>query len=479
MKNSHDRWKSTGDLWRKVDPDDRATYNRTRNLDQFSPKYAEVWTVGQPSSHTTQDPQGRQTVTVEGRRLKPSETSQLRSTATVVNVSVSYPSATVKVTTFAQIEEILEKPFVYMLEFPHDGYKVTETYDANWIRDKEKIDLAKSHRDDDDGSGNGAMPSGVDFHILDTGYDATESYFVEPYADSQITHTHDWTDQSSVSAGENEHGTLVADTLDLMNFGGGSLHIHKIGTDGAICKSCIKQALSHIVNDHSSLDNDVVTMSFAKITSASCQDDFDQYLKPLAMNHGSLISAAMPNPDDDSNDVDPVEVGYPASATWSFGVRGILNHDPWWTQNDDNWGLVELDSDTCPDQYDYHQNRDGALSISKPDVYGSFWIETDTWEACHPDMSACGGTSFATPQIASGLGTIVSRYLVGNDNEKMPWKTWDSTNNCWEDAYKLVVSSASPDGRDVVPDGTNTRDPSKLGDLADHDAWYLNDENCT
>lgn len=131
MKNSHNRWQSTGDLWRKVDPDDRATYNRTRDLGDFSPKYAEVWTVGQPTSHTTEDPQGRQTVTIEGRRLESSETSQLRSIATVVNVSVTYPSATVKVTTFDQIERILKQPFVYLLEFPHDGYQTMVTYDAN------------------------------------------------------------------------------------------------------------------------------------------------------------------------------------------------------------------------------------------------------------------------------------------------------------------------------------------------------------
>lgn len=320
------------------------------------------------------------------------------------------------------------------------------------------------------------MPIGVDFHVLDTGYDADESYFVDPYAESQIVHSHDWTDESDTSAGENEHGTMVADTLDLMNYGGGSLIIHKIATDGSfVNKSNIKEALSHIVNHHASYNIDVITMSFGQTTNLGCLDDYDQYLEPLAVDHGALMSAAMPNPHDH---FDHYHAAYPASATWVFGVRGILNHDPWWTHNDNNWGSVRLDSTRCPAQSNYHQDRDAALSIYKPEVYGSFWVETDTWEACHPDMSACGGTSFATPQVASGLGTIISRYHVGNDDERMPWKTWDDDDSCWEDAIRLVAGSAAPDGRDVVPDGDNVRDPSKLGNLADHDAWYLNNANC-
>lgn len=473
MKDSHEHFLAVDAHWVKVDPGDRDTYNRTVEAGVDGTLPMKIWTIGEEVTiHIPGHPAIPEGTTIHTRRTTSGELEDIGLIAATAHSARSYPSVTVRVQSIDQINQIAALPFVYMVEFYGDYRTFASAYEPDWIKDMEQIDLLQANRDQYDGDGSGEMPSSTSFHVLDTGYDTRETLFSVPHAELNIDHQHDWVDDNcgdlgcDVSVGDNTHGTLVADILDLMNLDGGRIIIHKVGEGSSLDPVAIERALDHMAQEKFTfIAAHAATMSIGRLTGFTCVNDFDEYLSDLSQSgYSTMIASALPNPDVQNS------MSYPASSTFTFGVRGAENANPWTTPNDGNWGEVLLSSTDCPEQWQFHQDTDGGLAVYKPDVYGFFVVTTDVGGNRE-------GTSLATPQVASGLGTIQSRAHVAKDDSLWFWKEWDSNDNCWEGAFRLVARSAAPDGRDVEPDGVNT-DPSRFGDLADHNAWFMDSDAC-
>lgn len=489
-RDRHELYEETGNLWIKVEPDNRPKYNESTSGLGGDGVWVRAWVLGENTTHQTPSseefPNG---ITIHGRKPTTEEVAAVRNYGDISDIDTTRPMVRIHVTSASDLENLTAHRSVWMVE-PYDNTAIKlQTHDcsgehadytADWIRCVQKVTHAKDSRDDYDGSGGGEMPSGVDFHIIDNGYDPDETAFVEAYANDAIVTTHDWTDDDDdVSDGDNFHGTLVADILDLMNYGGGELHIHKVGD-----RNDVENALKHIIDSHPGAD--IVTMSIGtgKIHGATCVDQYDDLLYQLvSQSHRKvMISAAQVNPDGDTT-TEGHRHAYPASSTFTFMVRGTEKANPWTTPQDEDlrYGNILLTETECKEQYDYHANREGDFEIYKPDIYGTFVIDYDRHnDKCQfGESDQCAGTSVATPAIASGLGTIRSRYYTDKQDDFGPkWKEWNQEDECWEGAWRLVARSASPDGRDVVGETSGANDVSLLGDLADHDAWFLDDWTC-
>lgn len=307
------------------------------------------------------------------------------------------------------------------------------------------------------------MPTIVWPFVLDTGYDTSERSFNEAYAESALsTHRHDWTAFNNGEAGpeDNWHGTLMTDLQDQINYGGGTLWIHQVGHTDVVDSFDVREALTDIVNNHW-FGVDVVAMSlgFSHAVPGVCMDLFDDLLETIVVDLEKYVAAAL------GNEGQPMH--YPGSSTFTIGVGGIdyNSGDHWLQRPGTPYGFVALNDNPldCPEQRAFHMAADDASHIFKPDVYGVYWIKTDL-------AGTQGGTSPATQEVASGLATIASRVYVGKDATWIPFKSWNGQEGCWEGAWRLVRESNGPNGQEVTPPAS-----SRAGNLADHDAWFLDD----
>jgi hypothetical protein len=376
---------------------------------------------------------------------------------------------------------------VYSLQLPKKEVQNAITYSLTWKQEKEKISgWLWPHRDAWDGPGTGGMPDSVYFAIVDSGYDRTETRFFtenggQGYAESQIYQCTRWvnsvkqvwtrtspTQTLGAACGDatenNSHGTGIADIMDRQNKGTGRIYIYNRGTD-----SPMEWSYEDIQLNIPSIDVISTSTGVTAGNTNHCRGYFDNTLQDLVVNQNTMLSSSGQNPG-------TADAVYPLESTWFITTGGVQDGSPWPKPTNAVARFVLLSAADCPVQWIFHQARDGATQIWKPDVYGSYlhYVDVNGGLCFNNDPKIVCGTSWAQPDTASGLGTMVSRYFLGKDGTYPRMKTWDATKRCWGGAVKLAWASNSPDGRGITPWVAG----NEKGRLQDHDAWWLDSFTC-
>lgn len=212
------------------------------------------------------------------------------------------------------------------------------------------------------------------FHVVETGYDGNDNPFDTDHALPRInSHQHDRTshDNGIGGAEDNAHGTGVTDMLDLMDYNGGRSYVHQ-----ASSVEDIRQALEDIQRYHSTagvIDQGVVTTRHEVV----CKGWIDDILRDLALNQRTYV-------------VTP----------WATLARATPSPIP---RPPRSPSAEAAPSMATP----------GARPPA-PSMVGSLWTE------------------LLPLAVRLPCGNWAARYYLRHTSTWVPFKTWDSTNRCWE-----------------------------------------------